>query len=360
MKYSLLSTLCFLIAAVLFFLLFKKRGSVRSKYIPTPTLDSFSVDFTAQILSGHIDPIIGREDEINRLTQILSRRSKNNAILVGPAGVGKTAIAEGLAQRIAHNEVPESLQGKRVIALDVTNLFAGTKYRGELEQRAKHLVKEIERAGRSVILFVDEIHTLIQSQGAEGALNISDIFKPALARGDLQMIGATTEKEYAKYFKADSSLERRFQKILIKEPSIKETVKILEGVKDKYIEYHKVAFTDAALKTAATEAKRVSKRRRLPDSAIDAIDEAGAKIKVSHVHEHVPVLLYKAAVQKNPKVAKLWKQIQEHDSRIIAGTTKQTKALQKKREALEDTIRQQGVITVDSDDIISIVKTWHH
>jgi len=325
----------------------------------TPYLDQYAVDFTRLAKEGATDPIIGREDEVKKLSQVLARRTKNNAILTGAPGVGKTAIAEALAQRIAAGDVPEVLRNKRMLALDVAGLLSGTKYRGEFEQRAKKIVQEISLAKRSIILFIDEVHMVIQSQGSEGAVNFSDILKPALARGDLQMVGATTTQEYEKYFKPDSSLERRFQPIHVDEPTEAETMQILQGVKDKYREYHKVEFTDAALKTAVELTNKLIKNRKLPDKAIDAIDEAAAMIRVSHLHITVPAVLYQAAVAKHPSAAKLWKEIQELDSKIRkTPKNKSTSALVKKREELEDELDNTGVVTVDSDDIEKVVKGW--
>jgi len=257
----------------------------------TPLLDTYTTDFTQLAHIGKIDPVIGRYNEVLRLSQILSRRNKNNALLIGAPGVGKTAIVEGLAQRIAKHEVTETLQGKRVLSLDVANLLSGTKYRGEFEKRAKQLVQEISSSERSIILFIDEVHSVIQSQGSEGSVNFSDILKPALARGDLQMIGATTTDEYNAYIKTDPALERRFQTITVKEPTIKDTIAILQGVKDKYREYHKVQFTDAALETAANLTKKKIKNRTLPDKALDAIDEAASMVRVAHIKDTTHAVL---------------------------------------------------------------------
>lgn len=325
----------------------------------TPYLDQYATDFTHLAKTGTIDPVIGRETEVKKLSQVLARRTKNNAILTGEPGVGKTAIAEGLAQRIAKGDVPEALRNKRLLTLDVTGLLSGTKYRGEFENRAKKIVAELSAAKRSIILFVDEFHSIVQSQGAEGAINLSDILKPALARGDLQMIGATTTGEYNKYIKTDSSLERRFQPIHVDEPTNEETLKILQGVKDKYREYHKVEFTDAALESAVDLTQKYIEDRKLPDKAIDAIDEAAAMIRVSHVHVTIPAVLYQAAVKKHPEVADLWKQIQNLDNKIRQNENGNNKSEWiKKREALEDTLDGKGVVMVDSDDIEKVVTGW--
>ncbi len=262
------------------------------KRITTSFLNNYSTDFTILARQGRIDPIIGRVEEVRKLTQVLARRTKNNALLIGAPGVGKTAIVEGLAQRIIKKDVPETLLNKRVLALDVATIMSGTKYRGEFEQRAKKIIQEISASQRSIILFIDEIHSVVQSQGSEGSINLSDILKPALARGDLQMIGATTTEEYTKYIKTDPSFDRRFQPIEVVEASENETLDILQGVKEKYQEYHKVTFTDAALKTAVQLGKQLITDRKLPDKAIDALDEAAAMVKVSNISTAVSTVLY--------------------------------------------------------------------
>src|SRR3989338_6146900 len=324
----------------------------------TPHLDSYATDFTRLAQLGQIDPVIGRHDEIIRLAQVLARREKNNALLIGPPGVGKTAIVEALAQRIISGEIPETLQNKRVLALDISGLMSGTKYRGEFEQRAKRLVKEIENSHRSIILFIDEIHSIIQSQGTEGAINFSDILKPALARGDLQMIGATTWMEYEKYIKTDPALERRFQLVMVDEPNEAATLQILQGVKDKYREYHKVEFTDGALEAAVKLSNELVRSRTQPDKAIDAIDEDASMVKVSHVHESVPTILYQAAVAAHPDLAEIWKQIQEIDKRIAGILPGDASALLTERENFEQKLTDIGVLVVDASDVEAVVKQW--
>jgi len=257
----------------------------------------FTTDITELAKTGKIDPVIGRDDEILRVTQILTRRRKNNVILVGEPGVGKTAIVEGLALKIVTDDVPGVLKNKRVLVLQVADLISGTKYRGEFEHRVKLLVDYIKNSGRSVILFIDEIHTIMQTKGAEGSVNISDILKPALARGELQVVGATTKKEYDQYILPDESWERRFQKVMVDEPSIDESIEILKGLKKNYELYHKVIFTDDAINQAVRLSEEYIKGRHLPDKAIDIMDEAAAMI---HVHEkeipdHAVALLYGAA-----------------------------------------------------------------
>ncbi len=245
----------------------------------TPTLDQLGVDLTVAARADKLDKVVGREQEIERVVQILSRRTKNNPVLVGEPGVGKTAIVEALAQLIGRGEVPETLQGKRLVTLDMGALVAGTKYRGEFEERLKKVIEEIKSSGNCV-LFVDEIHTIVGAGAAEGAVDASNILKPSLARGELQCIGATTLDDYRKYVERDPALERRLQPVRVEEPSNDETVEILRGVKSHYEEHHKVEITDEAIKSAATLAARFIPDRFLPDKAIDLIDEAGSRVRL--------------------------------------------------------------------------------
>jgi len=229
--------------------------------------------------------VIGREEEIERVIQVLCRRTKNNPVLVGKSGVGKTAIAEGLAQAIAKKKVPRILQNKRVLALDLTGIVAGTKYRGEFEKRLKQIADEITAAQRSIILFIDEIHTLAEAGGAEGSIDADDILKPALARGDLQVIGATTAEEYKQFIKQDVTLDRRLHPILVDEPTKEETAEILRGIKRRYEQFHKVNITDEAILTAVHLAAEHIKDKSFPDKAIDLMDEAASKVSIENVDE---------------------------------------------------------------------------
>jgi ATP-dependent Clp protease ATP-binding subunit ClpC len=244
----------------------------------TPTLAAYSRDLTAAARAGELDPVVGRSDEIERVIAILSRRSKNNPVLVGEPGVGKTAIVEGLAQRIARGDVPAGLRDKRILSLALGPLVAGTKYRGEFESRVKRILDEVARASREVVLFIDEMHTLVGAGAAEGSLDLSSMIKPELARGDLQCIGATTFDEYRKHVESDAALERRFQPVMVSEPTIEQTAGILRGLRSRYAEHHAVTISDAAVEAAATLSARYIVDRFLPDKAIDLMDEAAASV----------------------------------------------------------------------------------
>jgi ATP-dependent Clp protease ATP-binding subunit ClpC len=245
----------------------------------TPVIDQLGMDLTAAARANKLDPCIGREREIERVIQILSRRTKNNPALIGEPGVGKTAIVEGLAQRISAGDVPETLMGKRLLTLDIGSLVAGTKYRGEFEERLKKIIEEVKNSGNCV-LFIDELHTLVGAGAAEGAVDAANILKPSLARGELQTIGATTLDEYRKYIERDAALERRFQPVLVEEPSVEETIEILRGIKERYEAHHRLDISDEALKAAAELAARYVPDRFLPDKAIDLVDEAASRVRM--------------------------------------------------------------------------------
>jgi ATP-dependent Clp protease ATP-binding subunit ClpC len=263
----------------------------------TPALDSFGRDLTELAIKGELDPVIGRANEIERLVQILCRRTKNNPVLLGEAGVGKTAIVEGMAQRITGHQVPEILKEKRLVVLDLAMMVAGTKYRGQFEERIKAVINEVRRA-QNVILFIDELHTLVGAGGAEGAIDASNVLKPALARGEVQCIGATTFDEYRKYIEKDAALERRFQTIVVDPPNKEEAVRILEGLRDRYEQHHKVRFTDEAMFQAVELSTRYISGRCLPDKAIDVIDEAGARVRLKNMTPPPNLAEFEAKIEK--------------------------------------------------------------
>lgn len=266
----------------------KKSGKTTTKDTKqesstTPNLDSYSLDLTKEAEAGKLDPVIGRSDEITRVIQVLSRRRKNNPVLIGEPGVGKTAIAEGLAQKIIANNVPENLKNKRVVALDLASLLSGTKFRGEFEKRLKKIMKEVKEHDQEIILFIDELHTIVGAGSTEGSVDAANILKPALARGDLRTIGATTLSEYQKHIEKDSALERRFQPVLVSEPNAEITIEILKGLRDKYEAHHKVKISLEAIMAAAHLSDRYIQDRFLPDKAIDLIDEAAAKVRLKNI-----------------------------------------------------------------------------
>ena len=324
----------------------------------TPTLDGLARDLTAIAREGSLDPVIGRSKEIQRVIEVLSRRTKNNPVLIGEPGVGKTAIAEGLAQQIINNEVPEILRDKRVMTLDMGTVVAGTKYRGEFEDRLKKVMDEIRQAG-NIILFIDELHTLIGAGGAEGAIDASNILKPSLARGELQCIGATTLDEYRKYIEKDAALERRFQPITVNEPTIEESILILKGLRDRYEAHHRVSITDESIDAAVKLSDRYISDRFLPDKAIDLIDEAGSKVRLRSYTtppnlKELEVKLDEVRKEKDSSV-----QSQEFEKAASLRDTEQ-----RLREQLEETKKtwkekqgqENSEVTVD--DIAHVVSSW--
>ena len=324
----------------------------------TPTLETYSRDLTELAREGKLDPVIGREKEMQRVIQILSRRTKNNPCLIGEPGVGKTAVIEGLAQMIQEGFVPESLADKRVMMLDLSGMVAGSKYRGEFEERIKNVIGEVIAAG-NILLFIDEIHTIIGAGGAEGALDASNILKPSLARGELQLIGATTREEYRKYIEKDSALERRFQPVVVEEPTEGETYQILKGLRSRYEEHHGVEITDAALGAAAKLSARYISDRFLPDKAIDVVDEASSKARL--VHAERP----EKSRELEQDIAELEKQ---KEAAVVAGAYEKAKAIrirqEKKKEKLEQlTARWKKEkltrkIIVDEGEIADVVAAW--
>lgn len=279
--WSLIFILIFL--AFIIFWLYKENTKSSSKF---RVLDLYSKDLTKMAKEGKLDPVVGRKHEIDRVIQILCRRTKNNPVLIGKSGVGKTAIVEELASEITRGDVPEILKDKKVLSLDLSGLVAGTKYRGEFEKRLKALTDEIIAAKRKIILFIDELHTLAEAGQASGAIDAADILKPALGRGELQVVGATTKEDYEKYVEKDLTLERRFQPVLVSEPNAEMTYKILQGVKSRYELHHQVKITNEALKKSVELSEKYLKDRVFPDKAIDLMDEASSKVKLEIVESH--------------------------------------------------------------------------
>ena len=324
----------------------------------TPTLDQLGIDLTKAARANKLDPTVGREKEIQRVTQILSRRTKNNPVLVGEPGVGKTAIVEALAQRIADNDVPSTLHGKRLVTLDMGALVAGTKYRGEFEERLKKVVEEIRNAGNCV-LFIDEVHTMVGAGAAEGAVDAANILKPSLARGELQTIGATTLDDYRKYVERDPALERRFQPVRVEEPTTEETIEILRGVKERYEEHHELHITDEALQQAATLASRYIADRFLPDKAIDLVDEAASRVRIN----------FSTAPLSVQEVTRMLESVRKEKDEAIAGRQYEYAAELRDREAnISDKLKaleqdwkdeqdaEHPVVT--EEDIAEVVSMW--
>ncbi|UQS82341.1 ATP-dependent Clp protease ATP-binding subunit [Bombilactobacillus folatiphilus] len=335
-----------------------KNTQVDDTTSQTPTLDALARDLTATVSQKQLDPVIGRTPEIARVIQILSRRTKNNPVLIGEPGVGKTAIVEGLAQKVAQNLVPENLANKRVMMLDVGSLVAGTKYRGEFEDRLKKIVNEIYQS-RDVILFVDELHTLIGAGGAEGAIDASNILKPALSRGELQMIGATTLDEYQKYIEKDAAFARRFAKVLVEEPSTEETYQILQGLKPQYEQHHHLTITSDALRSAVDLSKRYLTNRFLPDKAIDLVDEASAMVHIKHSQQNQMDSVEQLEQQLQQLDLQKDEAIEQQDFETAAQVRQLELQLQAKLEVeSQKSISQPNLPTVMAEDIAQIVSQW--
>ena len=324
----------------------------------TPVLDQLGIDLTVAARAGKLDPVIGRHKEIERVIQILSRRTKNNPALIGEPGVGKTAIVEGLAHRIVAGDVPETLQGKRLVTLDMAAVVAGTKYRGEFEERLKKVIDEIKTAG-NCILFIDEFHTMVGAGAAEGAVDAANILKPSLARGELQCIGATTLDDYRKHVERDAALERRFQPILVEEPSVEQTLEILRGIKERYEEHHRLTISDEALKSAATLSARYIPDRFLPDKAIDLVDEAASKVRIRH--STIPVTLREAkqledSVRRD-KDAALATQRYEYAAELRERELQLEEKIKKMEEEWQAGQKQEKPV-VTTEDISEVISMW--
>ena len=322
----------------------------------TPTLDALARDLTRQAIEQRLDPVVGRNKEVRRLVQILSRRTKNNPVLVGEPGVGKTAIVEGLAQRIIHGQVPEDMLHKRVMMLDMGSLVAGTKFRGEFEERLKKIIDEIYNDGH-IILFIDEIHTLIGAGSAEGSVDASNILKPALARGEIQLIGATTLNEYQKYVEKDSALERRLAKVQVDEPSQEEAVQILQGLRPRYEEHHGLRISDEAIEAAVTMSVRYIHSRQLPDKAIDLIDESAAKVRLDASNKPSKVAdLQNELVRVNAeKEEAIYNQAFEQAAQL---RLEERKIAEKLAQAQQKQIENQELQVVSSEDVAEVVSQW--
>ena len=335
-----------------------RGGSEEKKEVKTPALKAFGRDLTELARKGEMDPVVGRKNEISRVIQILCRRTKNNPVLVGEAGVGKTAIVEGLAQEIAKGNVPEILADKKVITLDLALMVAGTKYRGQFEERIKAVMEEIKRS-KNVIIFIDELHTIVGAGAAEGAMDASNIFKPALSRGELQCIGATTLNEYRKYIEKDSALDRRFQMVKVEPPSVDDTIIILKGIRGKYEEHHKAVFTDKAIEAAAKLSDRYITGRFLPDKAIDVMDEAGSRARIT-------------TLNRPPEIEALGKEIEEictkkeqaiaaqhfEEAAKFRDQEKQLRAKQDEQIESWKKTRDENRITVDEEQMVRVVAEW--
>ena len=328
------------------------------KEVKTPALKAFGRDLTELARKGELDPVVGRKNEIRRVIQILCRRTKNNPVLIGEAGVGKTAIAEGLAQEIASGIVPEILLDKKVITLDLALMVAGTKYRGQFEERIKAVMDEIKRA-KNVIIFIDEMHTIVGAGAAEGAMDASNIFKPALSRGELQCIGATTLTEYRKYIEKDSALDRRFQSVKVEPPSVEDTITILKGIRSKYEDHHKAIFTDKALEVAVKLSDRYITGRFLPDKAIDVMDEAGSRARISSLSrptdiEDLSKEIEQVCAQKEEAITK------QHfeEAAKYRDTEKQLRLKQEQATEAWKKAREEHRITIDEDLMLQVVADW--
>ena len=331
----------------------KKPGETK-----TPALDTFGRDLTALARKDDLDPVVGREEELERVIQILCRRNKNNPVLLGEAGVGKTAVVEGLAQAIAAGDVPEQMRGQKVVTLDMALMIAGTKYRGQFEERIKAVMDEIRKSG-NIILFIDELHTIVGAGSAEGAMDASNIIKPALARGELQCVGATTLDEYRKHIEKDSALERRFQSVRINEPTVDETIAILMGIRTRYEEHHGVKYTDNALESAARLSDRYLSGRYLPDKAIDTVDESGARVRISATTRSPDLREQENEIEatREKKEAAIREQRFEEAAQLRDTERKMQERLDEVVQKWRDEKAQQELV-VTSEDIMAVISKW--
>ena len=336
----------------------RPAGPEDRKEVKTPALKAFGRDLTELARKGEMDPVVGRKNEIKRVIQILCRRTKNNPVLIGEAGVGKTAIVEGLAQEIAAGNVPEILAEKRVITLDLALMVAGTKYRGQFEERIKAVMDEIRRA-KNVILFIDELHTIVGAGAAEGAMDASNIFKPALSRGELQCVGATTLTEYRKYIEKDSALDRRFQSVKIEPPSVEDTITILHGIRGKYEDHHKATFSDKALEAAAKLSDRYITGRFLPDKAIDVMDEAGSRARISTLSRPPDLEALKKEIEEVCALKE--KAISEQHFEEAAKFRDREKQLRARQEEVSEEwkkTRDEHRVPIDETLMMQVVAEW--
>ncbi|MFE7513290.1 ATP-dependent Clp protease ATP-binding subunit [Streptomyces sp. NPDC057540] len=330
----------------------EQGGAPAAAKQPATTLDEYGRDLTEEARAGRLDPVVGRADEIEQTVEILSRRSKNNPVLIGEPGVGKTAIVEGLAQRIVADQVPDTLKGKRVVSLDLSGMVAGAQYRGQFEERLKKVIEDVQEASGDIILFIDELHTVVGAGATgEGSMDAGNMLKPALARGELHVVGATTIDEYRKHIEKDAALERRFQPVLIPEPTVEETVQILEGLRDAYEAHHQVRFADGALTAAAELSDRYISDRFLPDKAIDLMDQAGARVRLRSAGRSTEV------VSREDRLAKMRR---EKDEAVAGEDFEKAKELKERIAEVEGELagieeRREGVVSVTASDIADIV-----
>ncbi|WP_032123637.1 ATP-dependent Clp protease ATP-binding subunit [Clostridium amazonitimonense] len=330
----------------------------QKKSTATPTLDQYGRDLTEMAREGKLDPVVGRDSETQRVLEILSRRTKNNPCFIGDPGVGKTAIVEGLAQKVVQGNIPELLRDKRVVTLDLSAMIAGAKYRGEFEERLKKVMEEIRKAG-NIILFIDEIHTMVGAGGAEGAIDASNILKPSLARGEIQCVGATTIDEYRKYIEKDAALERRFQPVMVGEPTVEEALQILKGLRDKYEAHHRVKITDEALEAAVNLSDRYITDRYLPDKAIDLIDEAAAKVRIQNLTAPPDLKRMEEEIERVAKEKEDAIRLQDFEK--AAGLRDKEKEYKDKLEAFKNQWHTQNNMQtqmVDEEDIATVVSRW--